>query len=133
MTNTFESKTITVRIARAQAEVYDFTSGPENFPRWGSGLAKSLKKVNTEWIAEAPEGQVKVRFTERNNFGILDHYVAIRPGVDVYIPMRVIANGTGSEVIFTLFRLPDMTDETFARDVEWVERDLRALKALLEG
>jgi len=47
--------------------------------------------------------------------------------------MRVIANGTGSEVIFTLFRLPEMTAEDFARDAEWVERDLRALKALLES
>jgi hypothetical protein len=28
--------------------------------------------------------------------------------------MRVIANGTGSEVIFTLFRHPDMTEEAFA-------------------
>jgi hypothetical protein len=36
--------------------------------------------------------------------------------------MRVIANGTGSEVLFTLFRLPDMTVEAFARDAEWVER-----------
>ena len=133
MANTFESRTITVRIARPRHEVYEFTSLPENFPRWASGLAKSLKKVNGEWIAEAPEGQVKVRFTERNDFGVLDHHVAIRPGVEVYIPMRVIANGTGSEVLFTLFRLPDMTDETFARDAEWVERDLRALKALLEG
>lgn len=133
MATTFESRTITVRIARAQHEVYDFTSVPENFSRWASGVAKSLKKVNGEWIAEAPEGQVKVRFTERNDFGILDHHVAIRPGVDIYIPMRVIANGTGSEVLFTLFRLPDMTDETFTRDAEWVERDLRGLKALLEG
>jgi hypothetical protein len=133
MASTFESRTITVRIARAQHEVYAFASVPENFPRWGSGLARSLKKVNGEWVAEAPEGPVKVRFTERNEFGILDHHVAIRPGVDIYIPMRVIANGTGSEVIFTVFRLPEMTDETFARDVEWVERDLRALKALLEG
>src|SRR5439155_22057939 len=80
-----------------------------------------------------PEGRVKVRFTEPNDFGILDHYTAPRPGVEIYIPRRVIANGAGSEVLFTLFRLPDTTDETFARDAEWVERDLRALKALLEG
>ena len=59
-------------------------------------------------------------------------HVAVRPNVDIYIPMRVIANGTGSEVILTLFRLPDMTDEAFARDATWVERDLNALKALLE-
>ena len=133
MASTFESRTVTVRIARPQPDVYDFTSAPENFPRWASGLARSLKKVEGEWIADTSEGPVKVRFTERNDFGILDHHVAVRPGVDIYIPMRVIANGTGSEVSLTLFRLPDMTDEAFARDAEWGERDLRALKALLEG
>jgi hypothetical protein len=133
MATTLESRTITVRIARPQHEVYDFASVPENFPRWASGLARSLKNVAGEWIADTPEGPVKVRFTERNAFGVLDHHVAVRPGVDIYIPMRVIANGTGSEVLLTLFRLPDMTVEAFARDAEWVERDLNTLKALLEG
>ena len=120
MAETFLSRTITVPIARAQHEVYDFASVPENFPRWASGLSRSLKKVNGEWI-------------ERNAFGILDHHVALRPGVEIYVPMRVIANGGSSEVMLTLFRLPDMTDETFARDAEWVARDLNTLKALLES
>jgi hypothetical protein len=125
LATTLESTTITVRMARPWQDVYDFTSVPENFPRWASGAAKSLQRVNGEWIAEAPAGPVKLRFTERNSYGILDHHVVIRPGVEIYIPMRVIANGTGSEVPFTFVRLPDMTDETFRRDAEWVERDLR--------
>lgn len=76
---------------------------------------------------------MKVRFTERNSFGVLDHYVITGPGLEIYIPMRVISNGTGSEVIFTLFRLSDMSDEKFAEDAEWVKRDLNALKNLLEA
>jgi len=105
---------------------------PENFPRWASGLARSLKKANGEWIGDTPAGPVKIRFTARNDFGILDHHVAVSDGGEIYVPMRVIANGTGSEVMFTLFRLPDMSDEAFGRDAEWVARDLNALKALLE-
>ena len=34
--------------------------------------------------------------------------------------------------MLTLFRGPGMTDETFARDADWVRRDLAALKRLLE-
>ena len=131
MADTLVSRTISVRIARP-ARGHDFASVPENFPRWASGLARSLKKVNGEWIADTPDGPVKVRFTARNDFGIVDHHVAVRPGVEIYVPMRIIANGGGSEVMLTLFRLPDMTDETFARDAELVTRDLNALKALLE-
>ena len=133
MVATFESRTLSVRINRTPQDVYDFASVPTNFPKWASGLGRSIERVNEEWIAETPHGPMKVRFTERNSFGVLDHYVTPEPGVEIYIPMRVIANGTGSELIFTLFRLSDMSDEKFAEDAEWVRRDLNALKRVLEA
>jgi hypothetical protein len=133
MATTFEARTMNVSIERDWREVYDFACKPENFPRWASGLANSLRKEGEDWVADAPLGPVKLRFTARNHFGVLDHYVSPKPGVEIYIPLRVLANGTGAEVVFTLFRLSEMTDEAFARDAEWVERDLKALKALLES
>jgi hypothetical protein len=53
-------------------------------------------------------------------------------GQTVYIPLRVIANGDGAEVTLSLIRQPQMSAADFARDAEWVLRDLRRLKALLE-
>jgi hypothetical protein len=132
MPDPVESRTITVRIARPWSEVYAFASDPEHFPRWASGLGR-LERVDGEWVADTPAGPARVRFTARNDFGVLDHYVTLGSGVEIYIPMRVIPSGRGSEVIFTLFRLPEVTPEAFARDAEWVTRDLQALKALLEG
>jgi hypothetical protein len=133
MATTYPSRNLSVQINRNPRDVYNFTAVPENWPRWASGLGKSLTKENGEWIAETPQGPVKVRFTERNAFGILDHYVMPKPGVEIYIPMRVIANGNGSELIFTLFRLSDMSEEQFAADANSVMRDLTALKILLEA
>ncbi len=133
MATTHQSRNLSVSINRDAEDVYNFVSVPENFPRWASGLGKSLKKVNGEWIAETPEGPVKVMFSERNEFGVLDHWVSPKPGLQIYIPMRVIPNGSGCELIFTLFRLPDMSDEQFAADAEWVMRDLTSLKNLLES
>src|SRR5215510_2628041 len=118
MTATFESRTLSVRINRAPQDVYDFAAVPTNFPKWASGLGKSIERVNDEWLAETPQGPLKVRFTERNSFGVLDHYVIPELSEKVYIPMRVIANGTGNELIFTLFRLSDMSEEKFAEDAE---------------
>ena len=129
----YQSRNLSVQIGRNPRDVYNFTSVPENFPRWASGLGKSLKRKNGEWIAETPQGPIKVRFTERNEFGILDHYVIPESGVEIYIPMRVIPNGSGSELIFTLFRLSDVSNEKFAADADWVMRDLTALKNLLEA
>lgn len=133
MTPTFESRTVSVRIDRDPGDVYDFASAPENFTKWATGLGNSFSLAGDHWIAETPHGPVQVRFTPRNNFGILDHHVLPGEGDEIYIPMRVIANGGGSELLFTLFRLPDMTDATFAEDAAWVEKDLNALKTLLEG
>jgi hypothetical protein len=133
MTVTFESRTISIGINRPADVVYDFASVPNNFPKWASGLGKSLTKTDGEWIAETSQGLMKVRFTERNRFGVLDHYVIPQQGLEIYVPMRVVSNGTGSELLLTLFRLPEMSDKKFAEDADWVKRDLNALKDLLES
>jgi hypothetical protein len=132
---TMEALTVSVSIERPLSEVYDFTSVPENFPTWASGLGSSLERTSEgEWVAETPDGRVIIRFSEPNRFGVLDHTVIPAPGVEIYVPLRVVANGdAGSEVLFTLFRRPGMSDEKFAADAEWVLRDLRKLKALLEA
>jgi hypothetical protein len=78
-------------------------------------------------------GTVKLHFAKRNDLGVLDHDVTLESGETVHNPIRVVPNGEGSEVIFILFRRPDMSDEKFAEDAAWVQKDLGVLKALLEG
>jgi hypothetical protein len=130
---TAESKMISVSIQRSLQDVYDFTAPPASFARWASGLGKPLGNEGTVWRFEGEGGPVKIRFTEPNAYGVLDHYVALPDGSEIYVPMRVVANGTGSEVMFTLFRVPGMDDEKFAADAQWVMRDLNRLKDLLEA
>ena len=133
MALTLESRTISVRIDRPLRDVYEFVSVPENFPKWALGLGQSIEQVNDAWIAQTPQGPMRVRFTEPNSFGVLDHYVTPESGRELYNPMRVVANGGGAELTFTLFRQPEWSDEQFAQDGESVTRDLEALKALLEA
>jgi len=127
-----ESRSLSVSIECSLERAYDFLSLPENFPKWASGLAGSLRKIDGQWVAETPEGPMKVRFSERNAHGVLDHWVYPQAGAQIYIPMRVVPNGSGCELILTLFRLPEMTDEKLAADAAWVMRDLTAAKHLLE-
>ena len=65
-------------------------------------------------------------------FRSLDHDVTLPSGVKVYNPMRVFPNNDGSELVFTLYRRPDMSDQEFAEDAKSVEKDLANLKTLLE-
>jgi len=130
---TLESRTIGVSIRRDWRAVYEFARRPENFARWASGAAKSLRREGDAWVADGPDGRAILRFAERNDFGVLDHCVALASGAEIYMPVRAVPNGNGCELLFTLFRQPGMSDEIFARDAAWVAKDLAALKALLEA
>ena len=129
-----DARTISISIDRDWREVYAAIWRPEDFPKWASGLSNaSLEKKGDAWRAAGPEGPVTIRFTGHNAFGVMDHWVDPGGGRIVYVPLRVVENGTGAEVILTLFRQPDMTDAKFAEDEAWVTRDLAALKRLVEG
>jgi hypothetical protein len=130
---TFKSVHINVSIDRPADTVYEFASNPENLPKWAAGLGESIKNVDGDWIAESPMGRIKVKFADKNKFGVLDHDVTLSSGTKFYNPMRVFPNNDGSELIFTLYRQPDMSDQMFAEDADAVTRDMRKLKTLLEN
>jgi hypothetical protein len=128
----FLTRHISISISKSVAEVYAFVSDPLNLPKWAAGLSGSIKKEGPDWVADSPMGKVKVKFAGTNVFGVLDHDVTLPSGVRFYNPMRVVANDNGSEVIFTLFRVPGMSDENFQEDAQSVNRDLKKLKEILE-
>jgi hypothetical protein len=129
---TYYAQTISVSIERDWREVYDFAAKPENIPRWAAGLAAGLERSGEAWVAQGPLGPIRIRFSPRNDFGVLDHVVVMADGAEIENPMRVVANGTGAEVMFTVLRRPGMDEGQFADDAAAVKRDLEALRALLE-
>ncbi len=131
MDELFEVRNVTVSIHRPPGDVYAFVSSGENIPRWASGLGDEIRWVNGEWLARGPLGSVRVRFTPANELGVADHDVVL-DGDTVHNPMRVIPNGSGSSVIFTLLRRPGVSEQQFDEDARTVEKDLTTLKGLLE-
>lgn len=128
----FRSGHISVSINCPVNDVYEFASNAQNLPKWATGLSNSIKKAGNEWIAESSMGIIKIKFAEKNKLGILDHDVTLPSGEKIYNPMRVFPNNNGSEIIFTLYQRPGMSDKMFTEDAEIVKRDLEKLKKLLE-
>jgi len=126
-------RTLSVSIACPPARVYAFVRRPENLPRWASGLGTSIRHTGDGWVLDTADGPLGFRFVADNDVGVLDHVVTLASGESILNPMRVVSNGEGSEVSFTLFELPGMTAEAFAADAATVEGDLRTLKRVLEG
>jgi hypothetical protein len=132
MDGLLEVRNISVSIHRSPTDVYAFVSNGENIPRWAAGLGTSIRRVDGEWIADGPIGSVRVRFTPSNDLGVADHDVTLETGVTVHNPIRVVPNGAGSTVIFTLMRQPGVSQQEFDQDAHTVQKDLEMLKAILE-
>ena len=127
------SRVLAERIEVPLDRAYDFAHRPDNFMQWAAGLSRSLHRTDRGWVADTPAGEALVEFSPRNDFGVLDHRVRIAGQSEVYIPLRMIASGDGTEVQFTLLRQPEMTDAMFEADAAAVKADLRTLKDLLEA
>jgi hypothetical protein len=127
------SRHIDIAINRPATVVYDFAADPRNLPRWAAGLAgTTVDHDGEQWFTDSPMGRVSFRFAPRNEFGVLDHDVTLPDGQTVSNPLRVIGDGDGCEVVFTLRQRPGMSEEELERDAEAVARDLATLKSLLE-
>lgn len=131
--NTELSRTLTVSIDRPPARVQAFITDPRNLPAWAHGLGKSVRCEAEQWFVSTTEGEVQIRFAEPNPFGVIDHWVRISPELEIHVPMRVLTNGAGSEVLLTLFQPATMSADKFAADIQLVEQDLRRLKQVLEN
>jgi Polyketide cyclase / dehydrase and lipid transport len=127
------SRHLDVHIDRAPADVYDYVRDPRNLPSWAAGLGSTVEQVDGRWYVETPGGRAAVAFAPRNDLGVLDHVVTTPSGAVVHVPMRVVRDGDGAEVVFTVRREPGMTDAEFERDAGLVAADLARLKHLLES
>ncbi|MEO8298696.1 MAG: SRPBCC family protein [Burkholderiales bacterium] len=133
---------LSVSIPRGFADVAAFLAQPLNYPRWASGLAAGMRRPAAHeegagdpcvWYVQAPQGESRVRFSPANASGVADHWVKLPDGQEVHIPLRVSPDGRRSVVTLTLLRQPDVDDARFEADVQWVQRDLAALKRALDA
>ncbi len=127
-----KSITLSISIDCKSRKVYRFVSSLVNLPKWAPAFCLSIKKSKKNWIAQTTQGQVQIRMEQKNNLGVLDHYITLSKGKEALVPMRVVERGAASEVTFTLFQLPGMPEEDFERDIKLVGQDLKSLKRILE-
>ena len=111
-----ESLHLSTHVARPAAEVYAYAADPAHLPEWAAGLTDD----------------VRVTFVPANDLGVLDHEVTLPDGTSFTAPMRVLPDGDGCEVVFTLRRAPGTTDEAFGADADAVRADLETLRTLLQ-
>jgi hypothetical protein len=122
---------ISQTINRDVTTVTTFAANPVNLPLWAAGLSAGIRQEDGRWITDSPMGVVEVAFTGPIEHGILDHDVTFPDGTAVRNFLRVLRNGEGSEVVFTLYQTEGMTDEAFENDAAMLRADLARLRDAL--
>ena len=131
-TVSLESRHLSTHVERAWQDVYDYVAEPTHMIEWAPGLGTSIEPEGDAWVMDSPMGRIVVTFTPRNEFGVADHEVTVPSGETMYNPMRVVRDGDGCEVVFSVRRRAGMSDDDFDRDTKAVQADLDTLKRLME-
>jgi hypothetical protein len=128
-----EVRELSISIHRSTVETYEFLSMPENFAQWMWGPGTALCRAGSDWIAQTAEGPVTFCLTDHNPFGVVDCSLTRQGGHSVYVPLRIVANPAGCELVLTLFSHKDTSDEKLAITSEQAMRNLKAAKRILEA
>ena len=91
-------------------------------------------KINDSgwWSFTGPHGKSMLKFNENKSLGILDHqYVDEESSWDV--PMRVVSNGDVSEVVITLNKPDELSDEQFDARMTEIGEMCNSMKNIIES
>ena len=127
----YRAHTVSVAVDVDPASAYAYISDPVHLPDWAPGFILSIEKQGDSWLAQTILGEAWFRFVPPNAFGVLDHDVELQTG-HFHNAMRVIPNGAGCEVIFTMLQMPGMSDEQYTTDLGTLREDLKILRNVLE-
>ena len=114
-------------------DVVAFLSDMQNWKTWASWIRSVARSSPRDWTLETETGLMKVHFVEPNPLGVLDHHVTLASGVTVFNALRVLPNGTGSELVMVLFQSPATSTSEFERDIQAVTDDFARIKKTAEG
>jgi len=121
------SRTISITVYKKTGEAFDaiLKVPPKMMPD---------AKLNDDgwWSFTGPHGKSRLKFNENKSFGILDHQF-IDEESTWNVPMRVVASGDFSEVIITLNKPDELTNDQFDQRMSEMEEMVVTMKKIIES
>src|SRR5688572_5865017 len=100
---------------------------------WAPWIRSVSRSSARGWTFDTDVGPMSVRFVEQNTLGVLDHEVTLASGASVLNSMRVLPNGSGSELVMVVFQSPEASTEQFEQDVQAGRDDVARIKTIVEA
>lgn len=125
------SETRSVSIAAPAGEVFGFLADPENIPRWAPGFASAIRPDGERWIVTNSAGELPVVIASDAGAGTVDILRDADRTTGAFA--RVVPNGAGSEMLFTLFFSPRTPEDAVAGQMATVDEELATVRKFAEG
>ena len=119
------STTQTISIDATPDTVLDLIGDPLQLPRWAPGFARAVRADGEGWIVDNGGTEIRRHIPVSREHGTVDFLSG--PGAAHGLFTRVVANGEGSQLVFT-FITPDAEAQR-----AMISRELERVKALCEG
>jgi len=132
--STLPITTLTVTIDAPYAQVAQDLANPDTHTEWAteffSGPATPAENGAVRVNVPAMGGDVLYRTEADVDRGILDFYFAQTTGASLGppLPVRLLHNGDGVDVLWTLTRFPETPDDRWEAGIASMERELQNLK-----
>lgn len=126
--------TIDASFERVAADLADVTSHPQWATEFFASPAAPTGDGTYRTIIPRLGGAASVRIDAHVDRGVIDMYLA--PDGAPFgppLPIRVLPNGDGVDVLFTLARFPGVGEDEWQDGLESMRRELSALKARHEN
>jgi hypothetical protein len=120
------SRTISILVNRKTGDTFDaiLNCPPKMMP--GAKMTS-----DGWWSFSTTRGNARLKFNENKSLGILDHmFIDKESKWDV--PMRIVSSGNDSEVIITLIKPAELTDEQFNERMIEIEQVFGNMKKIIE-
>ena len=136
--STLETTTVTITIDAPPETVSADLADPSSHLEWATeffaGVAEDQRDGTWQMNVPRMGGPVLMRIDGDTAQGIIDMYLApVGAPFGAPIPVRVVPNGDGSDVLFTLARFPNQSDEEWTEGIQSMNRELENLKARHES
>ena len=132
MSVTLEAVTFSISIDRNARAVYRFISDPRNLPKWACPFYRSVLPNGADWVMQTRKGSRMVLFHPAHSTDLRSHHVHSTPVINHYVPIRVLASSSGSDVLVVLFHPPGSTVKASEAEISSAADALITLKRALE-
>jgi hypothetical protein len=134
---TLQTQVVKVTIDKPVDEVTRYVADPLSAHEWATEFfAGPLEHAQGgDFVATVPVMGGEVRYRQEVDLakGVIDVYLAPKGReFGPPLPVRVVPNGGGADVLWTLARFPRTPDEAWQGGLESMARELEQLKQVLE-